>query len=178
MRIHCRKKYSKSLYEYTSCKNMRRTHCAGNTRLTLEDAKKIAFNRNGQCFSEKYVNSQSSLLWCCNKGHTWFAKLNHIKDGKAWCPYCSKYTRENLCREIISKYLGPPSKIRRLDFLKTLKHPRGLELDIPYYDYGFAIEIHGPQHEKYHIFFHKGDPNNFINGISSRMNCAKKTGLF
>ncbi|RHZ89758.1 hypothetical protein Glove_11g77 [Diversispora epigaea] len=84
--------------------------CPCCARLTLEDAKKIAFNQNGQCLSEKYVNSQSPLLWCCNKG---------IHDGKHWCPYCSKYKRENLCREIVSKYLGPPSKIRQPDFLET-----------------------------------------------------------
>ncbi|CAB4429819.1 unnamed protein product [Rhizophagus irregularis] len=35
---------------------------------------------------------------------------------------------------------GPPSKIRRPDFLKTPEYHQGLELDIPYYDYGFAIE--------------------------------------
>ncbi|CAI2194658.1 1985_t:CDS:1, partial [Funneliformis geosporum] len=59
-------------------------------------------------------------------------------------------------------YLGPPSKIRQPEFLKTLEHPKGLELDISYYDHGFAIEIQGVQYEKYHEFFHEGDPNNFI----------------
>ncbi|CAI2192315.1 265_t:CDS:2, partial [Funneliformis geosporum] len=61
-----------------------------------------------------------------------------------------------------SKYLGPPSKIRRPDFLKTPEYYQGLELDIPYYDYGFAIEVQGVQHEKYHEYFHGGDPNNLI----------------
>ncbi|RHZ75235.1 hypothetical protein Glove_216g150 [Diversispora epigaea] len=78
-----------------------------------------------------------------------------------WCPFCSKFKRD-LCREIISKYLGPPSKIRRPNFLKTSEHPMGLELDIYYPEYGLAIEIHGVQHEKYIKFFHRGDPNNFI----------------
>ncbi|CAI2183634.1 13325_t:CDS:2 [Funneliformis geosporum] len=49
--------------------------------------------------------------------------------------------REDLCRKIITKYLGPPSSIRKPDFLKTPEYPTGLELDIPYYDYGFAIEV-------------------------------------
>ncbi|CAG8633475.1 7117_t:CDS:1, partial [Paraglomus occultum] len=35
-------------------------------------------------------------------------------------------------------------------------------LDIFYPQYGFAIEVQGIQHEKYHEFFHGGDPNNFI----------------
>ena len=38
----------------------------------------------------------------------------------------------------------------------------GLEIDIFYPQYDFAIEVQGIQHEKYHEFFHKGDPNNFI----------------
>ena len=40
--------------------------------------------------------------------------------------------------------------------------PNGLELDIFYPQYGFAIEVQGVQHEKYIEFFHNGDPNNFI----------------
>ena len=61
----------------------------------------------------------------------------------------------------MSKYLGPPSKIRRPDFLKTLDHPIGLELDIYYPQYGFATEVQGEQHERYIEFFYNGDPNNF-----------------
>ncbi|RHZ45875.1 hypothetical protein Glove_645g34 [Diversispora epigaea] len=78
------------------------------------------------------------------------------------CLYCSKYKREELCREIVSKYHGPSSENRWPNFLKTPEHKLGLQLDIPYYDYGFAIEVQGQQHEKYHEFFHKGDPDNFI----------------
>ncbi|CAI2187860.1 3759_t:CDS:2 [Funneliformis geosporum] len=51
---------------------------------------------------------------------------------------------------------------RKPNFLKTSEYPTGLELDIPYYEYGFAIEVQGEQHEKYIEFFHRRDPNNFI----------------
>ncbi|CAI2200312.1 9572_t:CDS:1, partial [Funneliformis geosporum] len=51
---------------------------------------------------------------------------------------------------------------RKPDFLKTPEHSMGLQLDIPYYHYGFAIEVQGEQHDKYIEFFHRGDPNNFI----------------
>ncbi|CAG8796709.1 14337_t:CDS:2, partial [Gigaspora margarita] len=64
--------------------------------------------------------------------------------------------------EIISKYLGPPSKIRRPNFLKISEYPSGLELDIYYPEYGFAIEVQGQQHKKYIDFFHRKDPKNFI----------------
>ena len=77
-----------------------------------------------------------------------------------------KNKRENLCREIVTKYLGKsPSKNRKPNFLKTPEHPTGLELDIPYYNLGFAIEVQGPKHEKYHEFFHKGDSKNFENQL-------------
>ncbi|RHZ88569.1 hypothetical protein Glove_22g83 [Diversispora epigaea] len=105
--------------------------------------------------------SVSQLLWRCNKNHQWYATLSHVKNDNTWCPYCSKYKHERLCREIMSKYLGPPSKIRRPDFLKTLDHPTGLELDIYYPQYGFATEVQGEQHEGYIEFFNNGDPNNF-----------------
>nr|CAG8573863.1 3555_t:CDS:2 [Entrophospora candida] len=37
----------------------------------------------------------------------------------------------------------------------------GLELDIYYPEYGFAIEVQGEQHKKYIEFFHR-DLNNFV----------------
>ncbi|RHZ67239.1 hypothetical protein Glove_302g76 [Diversispora epigaea] len=138
-------------------------HCVGNVRYTLEVAKQIAVSRNGECLSTEYINTRSDLLWKCTNGHLWNAPLWNIKIRGTWCPYCSKYKRENLCREIIIKYLGPPSENRKPDFLKTPEYPTGLQLDIPYYNYGFAIEVQGQQHEKYVEFFHRGNPNNFIN---------------
>ncbi|RIA92093.1 hypothetical protein C1645_765920 [Glomus cerebriforme] len=115
-------------------------YCAGGMKLTLEDAKQIALSRHGQCLSTKYKNNQLSLLWCCREGHIWQASLCNVKSG-TWCPFCYRYKREQLCREIVAKYLGPPSENRRPDFLKIPEHPKGLELDIPYYEYGFAIEV-------------------------------------
>ncbi|RHZ49151.1 hypothetical protein Glove_529g17 [Diversispora epigaea] len=101
------------------------------------------------------------LLWKCANGHLWKTSLYNIKNIGTWCPHCSKYKRENLCREILIKYLDLPSENRRPDFLKTPEHPIGLELDIPYYNHGFAIEVQGQQHEKYIEFFYRRDPNNF-----------------
>ncbi|CAG8557337.1 15895_t:CDS:1 [Cetraspora pellucida] len=60
-----------------------------------------------------------------------------------------------------NKVFCPLSKNHRSDFLKTPEHPIGLELNIYYPYYGFAIEVQ-IQHEKYIKFFHKEDLNNFI----------------
>ena len=69
-----------------------------------------------------------------------------------------------------------PSENRWPDFLKTPEHPTELQLDIPYYHYGFAIEANGIQHEKYYEFFHRGDPNS-RHGINSRKSSVKKSWI-
>jgi hypothetical protein len=85
-----------------------------------------------------------------------------IKNRNSWCQLCSKYKRKKICYTIVSKYLGPPSANRWPDFLKTSEYPTGLQLDIPYYHCGFAIEVQEIQHEKYNEFFHRRDLKKFI----------------
>ncbi|RHZ65127.1 hypothetical protein Glove_319g21 [Diversispora epigaea] len=109
-------------------------YCAGNVRYTLEK---------------------------CTNGHLWNAPLFNIKVLGTWCSFCRNKC-ENLCREIVTKYLGPPSNIRQPDFLKTYDHPLRLELDIYYPEFGLTIEVQGQQHKKYIEFFHRGDPSNFF----------------
>ncbi|POG79825.1 hypothetical protein GLOIN_2v1765168 [Rhizophagus irregularis DAOM 181602=DAOM 197198] len=131
-------------------------NCAGRSvsKHTLENVRKIAytkqiaFSQNGECLSTSYFNNYSNLLWKCVKGHIWHATLNTIKDQSTWYPFYPKYKREKLCHEILTKYLGSPSLIRRPDFLKTQEYPNGVELDIPYYEYGFTIEQAQDQLEK------------------------------
>ncbi len=62
--------------------------CAGLAKLTIEEMHELAWNRDGKCLSEEYVNSHTHLKWECKKGHTWMAKPLHIKNGK-WCPTCA-----------------------------------------------------------------------------------------
>jgi hypothetical protein len=132
------------------------SQCAGNFPCGLMEAKEIAHSRGGMCLSTKYINLCVPMQWMCNKGHKWFASFNGIKHAKSWCPYCLN-KHESLCREIITNILGPPSDIRKPDFLKTLEYPRGLELDIYYPQYGFAIEVQGKQHKQYVKHFHKNE---------------------
>ncbi|CAB4405247.1 unnamed protein product [Rhizophagus irregularis] len=129
---------------------------------TLDDAKQLAYNRKGAYLSEYYIINCSALLWMCDKKHRWFATFDNVKHLNSWYPFCLKYKREKLCHEILTKYLGPPSLIRKPNFLKTSECPTGLEFDIYYPEYGFAIEVQGVQHEKYIKFFYNGDSNNFI----------------
>jgi hypothetical protein len=62
--------------------------CAGRTRLTLEEFKKIAEERGGRCISTEYVNNWTALVWECSEGHQWKAIPNSIKRG-TWCRVCA-----------------------------------------------------------------------------------------
>ncbi|RHZ78695.1 hypothetical protein Glove_158g5 [Diversispora epigaea] len=176
---------------YTNLNSIKRNRwcpdCAHRRPLTLEIAKQIAYTRNGNCISEKYINNNLPLLWHCSKGHEWNASLYSIKNKGTWCPYCAfnrpctledakqvAYNRNGVClsENFINtrlsllwmcdkkhKWFASFDNIKNGN--KTPEHPTGLELDIPYYHYGFAVEVQGIQHEKYIKFFHRGDPNNF-----------------
>lgn len=68
--------------------------CAGKAKLTIEDMKQLAFNRNGKCLSIEYVNNSTNLLWECNKSHQWLAQPQSIKNKKTWCPFCARLRME------------------------------------------------------------------------------------
>ncbi|CAG8791437.1 15354_t:CDS:2, partial [Racocetra fulgida] len=108
--------------------------CAERFKLDINIAKEIAFKKDGKCLSEKYTNITSPLLWECNKEHQWSNTKLSIDEAR-------KIATKNkgLCLSEI--YNGPPSDIRRPDFLKTPNHLLGLELNIYYPQYGFAIEV-------------------------------------
>ncbi|RHZ44930.1 hypothetical protein Glove_707g80 [Diversispora epigaea] len=126
-------------------------------------ARQVAQSRNGDCLSDKYINDNTKLQWRCVKGHEWLASfgnltlLNMLSSHK-WIArfhsiknrYCSKYKRTV---KLYQNILDHHQKIA----LKNPDHSLGLQLDIPYYNYGFALEVQGQQHKKYHEFFHN-DP--------------------
>ncbi|RHZ45879.1 hypothetical protein Glove_645g33 [Diversispora epigaea] len=54
-------------------------YCAGNGRCTIEDARQMARNKNGECLSSKYINNSTKLQWRCVKDHEWVASFSQIK---------------------------------------------------------------------------------------------------
>lgn len=58
-------------------------------KLTLDMAKKIAKDNNGECLSKQYINSKEKLLWKCSNNHIWKSTLSCVKYMKAWCPKCA-----------------------------------------------------------------------------------------
>ena len=128
--------------------------------LSLEDAHEVAKKNGGTCLSATYINNKLPLLWGCGAGlehPNWFANLNHVRNDGEWCPECgiSNNRRELECRRAVESLLGPSSITRRPSFLYTQKSPLGLELDIYYPQFRFAIEVQGIQHRKWVPFFHK-----------------------
>ena len=63
--------------------------------------KTLAKERGGKCLSIEYINSQTRLLWRCEKGHEWQAVPADIRRGR-WCGKCKrrgqsgKYTIQEL----------------------------------------------------------------------------------
>ncbi|CAG8691516.1 23453_t:CDS:2, partial [Racocetra persica] len=131
-------------------------YCSGNALLSLEIAKQIVLSRHRQL--------KNKGQWCptCagykKQSRIYADMLSHkmnVLIYKSWCPFCQKFKRKNLCREIVTKLLGSSSsKICKFNFLKTREYPTRLELDIPYYDLGFTIEVQEEQHWYRIKFFH------------------------
>ena len=65
--------------------------CAGRGQ-SISDMKALAAKRGGDCLSDEYVDSKTSLLWRCAEGHTWEARPTNVKLG-TWCPHCATVRR-------------------------------------------------------------------------------------
>lgn len=57
-------------------------------KLTIVAMITLARSRGGRCISTFYVNSATSLLWECAKGHRWTAVPSSVRKG-SWCPECA-----------------------------------------------------------------------------------------
>jgi|GEM_PF-165133 len=55
-------------------------------RLTIEEMRAIAKERDGKCLSKRYT-IHTKLKWQCKKGHIWETTSHEIKSGY-WCPIC------------------------------------------------------------------------------------------
>ena len=78
-------------------------------KLTIEEMKRIALERNGECLSTEYIDIFTPLQWKCNLGHIWEAKPCHIKQG-SWCHKCwqksihpTKYTIEDAKQHALAR---------------------------------------------------------------------------
>jgi hypothetical protein len=79
-------------------------YCAGRHK-TIDDIKKIAIERGGECLSDVYVTGSVKLQFKCAEGHLWFATPDSVNQG-SWCPYCSGRIRDLNDMHSIAAKLG------------------------------------------------------------------------
>ena len=64
--------------------------------LTIEDAKKLAISRGGECLSHVYDNNRTKLIWKCGKEHVWSAIFDNVFTKGSWCPVCSGCVKSSI----------------------------------------------------------------------------------
>ena len=63
-------------------------------RWTIEDMKRLAIERNGECLSEVYKHNKFKLIWKCNIcKYVWSAAPSNILNG-GWCPQQRKHKQQ------------------------------------------------------------------------------------
>lgn len=67
--------------------------CAGNKKLTIDEAKTEAIKRNGKLLSTEYTLSTNKIDIMCGFGHKFESTPNKIQSG-SWCPCCGKKGNE------------------------------------------------------------------------------------
>jgi hypothetical protein len=66
--------------------------CNFGKKISIEEIKKIAIQKEGKCLSEQLLKNKDRLLFICKNNHQWLANANRIKHG-SWCAICAKRTR-------------------------------------------------------------------------------------
>lgn len=130
-------------------------HCANRLPKTLEDAKKVAEEKDGQCLSTEYINAKTRMLWQCKKGHIWSQSYD-IVSRVTWCPDCDQAKGEIESRELIEKITG--KKFNKIHSIFTNKK---LELDGYNAELKIGFEHQGLQHYEFVPFFHRNNIANF-----------------
>lgn len=126
--------------------------CAGNQKLDLSDAQKLAETRGGKCLSTKFDGVHRKLLWQCKEGHTWLATYGNIQFGR-WCPECSDGIGERICRSFFEQ-------IFEMEFPKTrpkwLINDDGNQMELDGYceKLSLAFEHQGRHHYKYIDYYY------------------------
>ena len=95
--------------------------CAGVVRLTIDQMRKTAKVRDGECLSQKYLGALVKLEWLCSAGHKWWATPSSVKNG-TWCLICSgkaPFTIEEL--QVIAQKRGGECLSKKYSYNKNLQ---------------------------------------------------------
>jgi len=125
--------------------------CLGKSKITIQEARKLAIARGGKLLSKRIVNSKSKIWWQCADGHQWRAVLTDIKSGRRWCPVCSSSRGEYICRSILEQML----KIKLPSTFPIWLSYEGKRLQLDGYnqEHKIAFEYQGIQHYQHIKWF-------------------------
>ncbi|MFX1476812.1 MAG: hypothetical protein ACFFCI_01650 [Promethearchaeota archaeon] len=132
--------------------------CAGKLKYKIEDMKKFALSKNGDCLSSDYKNMKSPLLWKCGDCETeWLATPTSVFYQGTWCPKCGSLTgmSERVCRKFFETLLN--KKFAVTTNLIWLVNEEGNRMHLDGYNkqLGLAFEYNGVQHYIYNKHFYK-----------------------
>ena len=88
LKFQCQKGHTWEALPYSVQSGRWCLDCSNRKKLTIEEMQEIAKKRKGRCLSTKYINQNTKLKWECEKGHTWEAAPNNVKNRGQWCPIC------------------------------------------------------------------------------------------
>jgi hypothetical protein len=131
--------------------------CSGNKKLDLGFCIKLAEKFGGKCLEDKYINSATRMLWGCKYGHKFGQSVNHINSSGCWCPICSCWSSEAICRKYFETIFEKEFPKIRPDWLIGFKN-YPLELDGYCAELNLAFEHNGMFHYEKSIFIGE---NNF-----------------
>lgn len=58
-------------------------------KYSIEDMRKLAKERGGDCLSNHYTSSRANLEWRCKRGHVWEGRADGVIYAGKWCPFCA-----------------------------------------------------------------------------------------
>jgi hypothetical protein len=71
--------------------------CRGTLKGDIDQMRRMARERGGECLSQRYLGVASKLRWRCREGHEWSAVPGSVIHG-TWCPTCGKRGGHSLAR--------------------------------------------------------------------------------
>jgi hypothetical protein len=126
-------------------------YCWGkNFKTSIDILQQHAISKGGLLISTEYKNNLTKVLWQCSKEHQWFARWRDINLLGQWCPECSRFKNENLCKTLLEQKLNI-----LLSKYRFLYKGNRYEFDGYNEEHKIAFEYHGIQHYIYPNHWHK-----------------------
>jgi hypothetical protein len=124
----------------------------------IQDCRNLAYKFNGECLENEYVNSQYPMKWQCVDGHIFTKGWTQVK-ADYWCPYCTRYISEEICRSFMEAAFDNGFPRARPPWLLNSRGNR-MELDGYNESLNLAFEHNGQQHY---------EEGHFTNDLSKRI---------